>query len=83
MKTLITRILEILNSGTHPPNFNSTRWMPVARRIYVLQGGDDATKAFQKSLRTFTVSAEDLEKFSDEQLIELFEVVVRRYNEQM
>lgn len=54
-----------------------------ARRIYVLQGGDVATKTFQKSLRTFTVSAEDLEKFSDEQLIELFEVVVRRYNERM
>ena len=82
---LIKRILHILscNGGGTPgdmPSFNNMRWRVVAETMYTLAGGDANTKAFKKALPNLHMNESDLEKLSDEQLVNVFELVVRRAN---
>ena len=87
MKDLIINRIMILISRDHSgvvgqQDFTSTRWRIIAKQMYLFTGGNPDLHKFQKSLSTFRIFPEDLTQLSDEQLIELYELVVRRFSTQ-
>ena len=85
MRKLITqRILDTIdnNGGSkavpQQASFNNLRWQRVAERMHNFKGGDSTTKDFKRSLKDLKITQADYEQLSDEQLTEIFELVIRR-----
>lgn len=72
IRTLICR-----ESGTGPLT-GIMRWQSLARKVYVLQGGDPDTKQGKKDLKTLTVDDVVNLEITDEQWMDVFELVVRQ-----
>lgn len=85
MKSLIiSRILFLLhcNGGGSPMEsitWNHPRWSCVAMALGNMSGVDTASKQFRKSLNDGSFDP-SLELLSDGQLVEIYEMVVRRAN---
>lgn len=88
MKSLIiSRILFLLhcNGGGTPSEsiaWTNTRWVCIAMELGRMIGLDPASKEFRKSLNTGEFLP-DLETLTDGQLVEIYEMVVRRANKSM
>ena len=84
-KMIIDRIMELLaaNGAGGPGKLNSTRWQPVARRIYEHCGLDPMSRGFQQKVKTMEADRETIAALSDEDLLSMFELVNRRVYIQM
>lgn len=79
---LIAKLMEILFRHG-PPSAQSMRWSLVYQYVAILVGIDPTTKAGRKQVVQLDLSLTDFSEFDDAEIIEYFELVVRRSTIQM
>ena len=64
-------------------SLNSMRWASIAKKLYILQGGNAETKQGRKDIKAMTLDVLDTILLTQEQWMELFERVVVQSAKQM